>query len=564
MPIDRVTAADTDSESIEESSAPERRPPPDEPGQIDVPSRADSRAGAAAANSLVREQVDDEPGEEEEPQLTPAAESSSDKRSAETAEDTSEGPAAAGDSRDQGGETLRTAETQDEPDAEPLDTVDIGGQGREADRQVFPGADSVELEDHRSPETAAETVTASDAPAEGDIADTGANGDDGEQLAPTDAAPQESDLSAEENPPDDGELLDADLDDTVGEAPGQAEKAVSSPDEQEVPGARDLIADDVGAARKGPIPAKDVPAIAEAADENKDLPKAPKASGTFDREVSSRRLEPLTDHEYAEHTARIESKVSDSLAHGEATDVRHTLNPERTIWDPDRAEIHQQIVDDLYSAAADVPCDGQAIVAGGLGGAGKSTTLEDHAGIDRSSYLTINPDGIKESLAKRGLVPPVEGLAPMERSALVHKESSALARALAGRAYADRKNVIWDITMSSKPSTARRIQQLREAGYANIEGIFVHIPVATSVERAQARHRHGLEDYRNGEGLGGRYVPPDVIHANADASWGSVNRRVFEELKPQFDNWKLYDNSVDGRGPVLVESSDGSERENDE
>jgi hypothetical protein len=558
VPIDRVTAADTDGETAEEPPVPERRPPPDKPGQIDAPSRADSRAGAAAANSPVREQTDDETGEEEEPQATSAAEnSSSDKRSAETAEDTSLGPVTTGESRDQDSETLRTAETHDEPDIETPSAADADGQNQEADRQARPDADSVELEEHPSAETA-ETVTAPDTPAEAD----NPGGDSGEPLAPMERAPQESDLPTGEISSADGEISDADMD-AAGEAAGQADKAGPPPNEQDVPGAGGVIADDVGTARKGPIPANDVPAIAEVGQKNKD-PKAPEAGGTVDKEAPSRRLEPLTDYEYAEHTAGIESKVSDSLARGEATDVRHTLNPERTIWHPDRAEIHQQIVDDLYSAAADVPNDGQAIVAGGLGGAGKSTTLEDHAGIDRSSYLTINPDDIKESLAKRGMVPPVEGLAPMERSALVHEESSAIARSLAGRAYADRKNVIWDITMSSKPSTVRRVQQLREAGYTNIEGIFVHIPVDTSVERAQARHRRGLEDYRNGEGFGGRYVPPDVIRANADATWGSVNRGVFEELKPQFDKWKLYDNSVDGRVPVLLASSEVSERENDE
>ncbi len=35
-------------------------------------------------------------------------------------------------------------------------------------------------------------------------------------------------------------------------------------------------------------------------------------------------------------------------------------------------------------------------MAGRLGGAGKSTVLDGHAGIDQSRYLTINPDGIKE------------------------------------------------------------------------------------------------------------------------------------------------------------------------
>ena len=77
------------------------------------------------------------------------------------------------------------------------------------------------------------------------------------------------------------------------------------------------------------------------------------------------------------------------------------------------------------------------------------------ADIDRSQYLTINPDNIKEELAKRDLIPKVEGLSPMEASDLVHEESSHIAKQLAMRAQADGKNVIWDITMSS---TAKVVQ----------------------------------------------------------------------------------------------------------
>lgn len=357
------------------------------------------------------------------------------------------GPLTTGESRDQDSETLRTAETHDAADTH-----------EQADRQARPDADSVQLEDHPSVEIAFETaeiIAAPDTPAEADIPDE----DGGEPLVPTDRAAQESDLSAGESSSADGEISDAYMDGTAGEAAGQADKAMPPSNEQDVPGAGGVIADDVGTARKGPVSAKDVPAIAEVGDKNKG-PKVPEAGGTFDKEASSRRLEPLTDQEYVEHTARIESEVSDSLARGEATDVRHTLNPERTIWHPDRAEIHQQIVDDLYSAAADVPNDGQAIVAGGLGGAGKSTTLEDHAGIDRSSYLTINPDDIEESLVKRGLVPPVEGLAPMERSALVHEESSAIARW--PRVSSARRNVTgvgWRTTATARGSADATYRQ---------------------------------------------------------------------------------------------------------
>jgi hypothetical protein len=181
--------------------------------------------------------------------------------------------------------------------------------------------------------------------------------------------------------------------------------------------------------------------------------------------------------------------------------------------------------------------------------------LSEHAGIDRSQYLTISPDEIKEELARRGLIPEIKGLSPMEASDLVHNESSYIARQLALRAKADGKNLIWDITMSSRESTERRIDELREAGYEEVDAIFVDIPIDVSIRRADARHRAGEEDYRSGVGLGGRYIPAEVITAQADPEWGSKNRRALEELRPKFNRWVRYENGVDGRAPVLAEAS---------
>jgi hypothetical protein len=78
--------------------------------------------------------------------------------------------------------------------------------------------------------------------------------------------------------------------------------------------------------------------------------------------------------------------------------------------------------------------------------------LEQYAGIDRSQYLTVNPDGLKEIMAARGGIPPVENLSPMEASDLVHEESSAVAKRLAAKARATGTNLIWDITMATEDS----------------------------------------------------------------------------------------------------------------
>ena len=263
---------------------------------------------------------------------------------------------------------------------------------------------------------------------------------------------------------------------------------------------------------------------------------------------------PLTDAEYAEHLTEVRERLDKARADGLTTDRQHTIDSDHEQWSEDRAVMHDAIIADLYGAARDVPCERRAILAGGLPGAGKTTVLEHHAGIDRSQYLTINPDKIKEEMAKCGMVPQVAGLTPMEASDLVHEESSYIAKQLALRATTSGKNIIWDITMSSRESAERRMGDLRAAGYSRVEGTFVDIPVEVGVHRSDSRHREGHDGYRAGHGHGGRFVPADVIAAQADPDWGSRNRRTFEQIKPHLDAWLLCDNSVDGRHPLVVDS----------
>ena len=260
---------------------------------------------------------------------------------------------------------------------------------------------------------------------------------------------------------------------------------------------------------------------------------------------------PLSDAEYAEHVAGVRELLDKARADGLATDRQYTIDPAREIWSDEREALHDSIIEDLYAIACNVPCEHRAIMAGGLPGAGKSTILGGHAGIDRSQYLTINPDDIKEEMARRDMIPPVHGLSPMEACDLVHEESSRVAKRVARRAQAEGKNMILDVTMSSRESTEWRIDNLRAAGYARIEGIFVDIPVEISVTRVSNRHREGHDDYRAGHGVGGRFVPAEVTRTQADPEWSSRNRKTFEEVRHHFDSWYRFDNS--GSGPVLVE-----------
>lgn len=260
---------------------------------------------------------------------------------------------------------------------------------------------------------------------------------------------------------------------------------------------------------------------------------------------------PLTDAEHGERVQTIREWLDWGRQTELATDKQHL--DDKGIWSQDRQDAHDAVVNDLYKAAASVPCERQAIMAGGLGGAGKSTVLDGYANVDRSKYLTINPDDIKEEMAKGGLIPQLDGLSPMEASDLVHEESSYVAKMLARRAMADGKNIIWDITMSSPDSVLSRLDALDAKGYST-KGIFVDITIDEAVKRADARHRRGHEQYRAGIGYGGRYVPPEVIKAQADEDWGSVNRRTFEQVKSRFSEWTVYDNN--GPAPQLVKATE--------
>lgn len=283
------------------------------------------------------------------------------------------------------------------------------------------------------------------------------------------------------------------------------------------------------------------------------------AGSNEDPTPHSDRPRPLTDAEWAGHLIEVREGLAQAEGKGLTPERMHTINGAGEIWTVERQLMHESILEKLYSEAADVPCDFKAIIAGGLGGAGKTTVLTERANIDLSQYLMINPDIFKAEMAGRGMIPEVEGLSPMEAADLVHEESSYLALQLALRAQSDGKNVIWDITMSTKKSTDGRIDDLRSAGYDEIDGLFVDIPVELSVERTESRHREGHELYRAGEGLGGRYVPPEVIQRQVDPGWGSKNRRTFEDLKGKFTHWSIYDNSIYREPARLIEA--GSKRQ---
>lgn len=222
-------------------------------------------------------------------------------------------------------------------------------------------------------------------------------------------------------------------------------------------------------------------------------------------------------------------------------------------WVPDRVRQQDAVMDEYWQrhGGDSVPREGRAIIAGGVPGAGKTTVLNSQPGIERGRYFNVNPDDVKEVMAVRSMIPVITGLSPMEASAHVHWEASMLAKRLAERAYGEKVNVLWDITMNSDSSVANRMADLRAAGYRQIDAVFVDTPLQIAKLRVIQRWREGQERYWAGEGLGGRYVPLEIIDMSqpGEPGFSSRNQEIFYRFRNDFTSTVEYDNS--GGEPIV-------------
>lgn len=266
----------------------------------------------------------------------------------------------------------------------------------------------------------------------------------------------------------------------------------------------------------------------------------------------------MTDEEYAAHVEQVRAILKDQKNQKFDTQRMHGVKDPETgrmiegLYSPERTEQHKAIINDFLAKAANVPTDRKAIMSGGLGGAGKGYVLEKKADVSHDDYLTIDPDAMKQELIRRGMVPEVPGLLPMEHAAFIHEESSDLAKLLQQVAMAKGMNIILDTTMADFAKTKPKVEQFTEADY-EIEAVFVDVPIAVSIESALNRHRGGVDRFRAGEEkghgeFGGRFVPPEYIQSAAPeegSAFHSKNRAAFEELKNAglFTRARVFDNS---------------------
>jgi len=186
------------------------------------------------------------------------------------------------------------------------------------------------------------------------------------------------------------------------------------------------------------------------------------------------------------------------------------------IWTPQRNIEQGQLVARMYERAGAVPCERQAVLIGGLPGADKLAVLAQ-AGVDPARYLTVSVDAVLREMAARGLIPHVQGLSPMEAADLAHAEAQFLVKRLALRAVADGRDLLFDISFAALHAVESWLDALKLAGYST-QGIVAEITIEESVRRSAAEHRRGHDEYRQGRGYSGRYIPPEAIRALAGAA----------------------------------------------
>lgn len=277
----------------------------------------------------------------------------------------------------------------------------------------------------------------------------------------------------------------------------------------------------------------------------------PLSFGPPDRDGAPRAA--ITDKEYEAHVKNVRKILADPKTIEKDTTLTHGVRDANGeiidgMYKEERAAQHRKIIASILNKNARVPRDRKAVMSGGLGGAGKGYVLEKYADISEEVFLTIDPDEMKKELIERGMAPEVEGLAPMEMAALLHEESSHLAKFLTKAATARGMNVIIDGTMADGPKTVRKAEALRAKGY-DVEAVFVDVPLEVSLQSALDRHRGGLDRLRSGESpLGGRFVPPEYLEASRmpeGSEFLSRNSETFAGLQKSgaFSRARVFDNS---------------------
>lgn len=214
-----------------------------------------------------------------------------------------------------------------------------------------------------------------------------------------------------------------------------------------------------------------------------------------------------------------------------------TLNPQwfnvrRGEPRQDRRRLHNEILARFIESHPEVRRDKKAIVLAGPPGAGKSTAraaLIQATRTQTEHWLPINADDFKDELLQQArqdgsydsyLVPEEvraleaagEKFYPRELAALVHAESSILAKKARNEALESGMNLVIDGTLANEKQARILLGRLQAAGY-DVLVADVETTQKVSEVRTMGRWMSGYLDAENGTAagldaeLGGRWVP---------------------------------------------------------
>lgn len=257
------------------------------------------------------------------------------------------------------------------------------------------------------------------------------------------------------------------------------------------------------------------------------------------------------DDKASTHRAHLEELCSEGgplTAHS-----RHatTQNPEwfnvkRQQPRQERRALHNEILAAFVASKPEVLRNRKAIVLAGPPGVGKSTAQDALIAQTRTrpdQWLSINPDDFKDDLLVQAradgsyesyMVPDEvreleangEKFYPRELAALVHNESSILAKKAIRDAIGRGDNIVIDGTLSGEKNARAQMDVLQAAGY-DVKVADVETTQALSEARTLGRWERGYLAAENGTAtgrdatLGGRWVPlsfPAALFAGSDAA----------------------------------------------
>jgi chloramphenicol 3-O-phosphotransferase len=292
--------------------------------------------------------------------------------------------------------------------------------------------------------------------------------------------------------------------------------------------------------------------------------------------------EPAT--EAIEHHAKHLSEMSrpGGCLHHEGTNST-TANPD---WFDDgnvayptaeRARFHRRLLTAFRDQTSAVLTDRKAIVLAGPPGAGKSTVLSNivkNAGSNLGEWRVIDADAFKDILLREALddgtyeswILPSEvkqlqrageRFYPRELAALVHEESSYLARLARNEAINAGERIVIDTVLSSA-ATATAIRRVLEAAEYEIIVVEVEVSLQMSRERTRTRWADQYIAAERGDAeaqLGGRWVPseyPDSLFPGGQqVSTCLKAAEAFAEGSPAVSRFERY--FVDKTGSLQLD-----------